>query len=167
MLSAFIKKLLFASEFMLDEGRVEMLGERQVMVPVTLLTRLQDISPEKAYKIGNEIMKHETDVVTKRIGNSKAEMLTAMKEFFETLGLGSLEVADIDMLKKRAIIRIHDSPIALSHAIFKKKDNCRITAGMLAGMFTSIFDAEATADEKFCVISGNAYCEFIIKTKIK
>ena len=165
MLSAFIKKLLFASEFMFDEGRVEMLGERQVMIPSALLTRLQDIDPEKAYKIGHEVMKQETDSVTKRIGNSKAEILTAMKEFFETLGLGNLEVADIDMLKKRAIIRIHDSPIALAHAICKKKDGCRITAGMLSGMFTSIFDEEAIAQEKFCVLAGNAYCEFVIKTK--
>jgi len=166
MLSAFIKKLLFASEFMMDQGRVEMLGERQVMVPAKLLTKLQDLAPEKAYKLAKEVMKEETDVVTKRIGDSKAEIITAMKEFFETFGVGNMEVADLDMLKKRAIIRIHDSPIAIAHALYKSKDSCRITAGLLAGMFTSIFDADASAVEKMCVLSGSAYCEFIIKTKL-
>jgi len=166
MLSAFIKKLLFASEFMMDQGRVEMLGERQVMIPAKLLTMLQDLAPEKAYKLAKEVMKEETDVVTKRIGNSKAEIITAMKEFFETLGVGNMEVADLDMLKKRAIIRIHDSPIAIAHALYKSKDGCRITAGLLAGMFTSIFESDATAVEKACVLKGSAYCEFIIKTKL-
>ncbi|MEM0230687.1 MAG: 4-vinyl reductase [Candidatus Woesearchaeota archaeon] len=165
MLSSFVKKLLFASEFMLQDGRNEMLGERQALIPSKLLTQLQDISPKKAYEISKRIMKEETDVVTQKIGESKAEMITAMKDFFETLGLGNLEIVDLDLIKKRAIFRIHDSPIAVAHIYYKKKENCSITAGVIAGMMSSIFDTDADAIEKECMVNGSAYCEFVIKTE--
>jgi len=164
MLSSFVKKLLFASEFMMDQGRNEMLGERQAFIPAKLLTQLQDISPKKSYDLGKRIMREETEMVTKKVGESKAEIITAMKDFFETLGLGNLEVVDMDLIKKRAIFRIHDSPIAIAHNYYKKNEGCAITAGILAGMMSSIFDSDADAFEKECMVRGSSYCEFIIKT---
>ncbi len=91
MLSGFIKKLLFAREFMIAGGRIEVLGERETMFPVALLGRLQDENPEKTYSIAKDVLKEEIDRFTKKIGNSKAEMIVALKDIFEATGFGNLE----------------------------------------------------------------------------
>jgi len=163
MLSGFIKKLLFAREFMIADGRIEVLGERETMFPVALLGRLQDENPKKTYSIAKDVLKEEIDRFTKKIGNSKAEMIVALKDIFEATGFGNLEVADLDMIKKRAIVRVHDNPIAIVHAAEKKNTPCTIVAGVLAGIFSSLFDQDSEAEEKACVLKGNICCEFVIK----
>ncbi|MCX6709400.1 MAG: hypothetical protein NTV63_00380 [Candidatus Woesearchaeota archaeon] len=165
MLSAFIKKLLFSGEFMIEGGRVEVLEERELMLPSLMLARIQEMAPEKVYSIAKESMKEEIDRFTRKVGNSKAEMIVMLKNFFDTIGIGSIEVEDLDMIKKRSIVRIHDNAVALVNALEKKKTPCMLAAGILAGIFSSIFDSDCDCEEKACVLKGSAYCEFTIKTR--
>ena len=162
MFSDFVKRLLFAREFIIFNGRNEVLGERQSLVPVQLLIQLADVNSKMAYNIARDVMKEEMTKFAEKIGTSIPDIITNIKDFYDLLGLGSMEIASMNLIAKKATVRIKDNPIALKHLIEKKEVECKLIEGILAGIFTAIFEKECDVEENKCISKGDAYCEFNI-----
>jgi len=45
MMSAFLKKLLFVRQFSIEDGKIEMLGKREIMLPSNILFWMQAQAP--------------------------------------------------------------------------------------------------------------------------
>ena len=152
MLSPFIKKLMFARQFMIADGRIEVLGKRQVMLPFELLSDLQAIDQGKMYKIVKNDIHSTMDSFAKKIGASPMGMFKSLEEIFECFGLGKPEVIVLDQNKKAAVVRFHDTPLR----------NCStaVVPGALAGMFSFLFNKQVE-----CIYNkGSAgVCEFRIE----
>ena len=137
MLSSFLKKLLFARQFFMIDGKIEVLGKRQVMLPSSIMDELakNQKSPEKSIKTA---MRNEIADYAKKVGGSEEGMLANITYIFETFGLGKLELSDLDNKNKRCIIRLHNPTLG----------DQKITASVLAGTFSFLFQKDVNAELK-------------------
>ena len=163
MLSAFLKKLLFVRQLIMLDGKVQILGYDQLMLPVEFINVIS--TSKNIYADLKEVAEKKMTDYAKKIGVTEQGLLLNLVDIFETFGLGKVEIYDLQQEKKQAIIRIHNSTIGLDYLKNKKdkKPVCIITAAILAGMFSSLFKKKVNAEEKICMAQGADFCEFMIK----
>jgi predicted hydrocarbon binding protein len=163
MLSAFLKKLIFARQFCIIDGKIEILGMPQLMFPSEVLLSIQDINQKKSYEITKKKIHESMSQYAKKIGTTSEGMIKTLKDIFETFGIGKIEIVAFNTKKKQAIIRVFGSPTCMSCKGNKTK-GCSILPGALAGTFSFIFSKDVNSK---AVNAGktnlNKYCEFLIK----
>jgi len=78
------------------------------------------------------------------------------------MGWNVPEVVEIDLVNKRAVIRIHES---FECELGKKegKPYSQFLRGVIAGIFSGIFRQNVKVEEVKCIAKGDPYCEFQIK----
>jgi len=146
MLSPFLKKLLFARQLQLAEGKVELLGQEQVLVPMAVLVGLGRLNPEGCYDVMRQTIKESMALYAKRIGSTNEGLLKVMEEIFETYGFGHPEIIKLDNANKKAIIRIKNSPLTKTKKMTAK--DTLLPAGSLAGMFSFLFKKDVDCSVK-------------------
>ncbi len=160
MLSPFLKKLLFARQFFIVDGKIEILGKKQVMLPSDFILELQRLEPELAYNTVKKVMMNDIKDYATKLGANGESMIKNIDDLFETFGLGKLEIINLDNKKKTCIVRVHNSPIMTNK---KGESNFEITNSIIAGMFSFLFSKEV--DTKQIKRAGRDfdYCEYIVK----
>ena len=164
MISAFLKKLLFVRQFSIEDGKIEMLGGREVMLPSSFIFAIQD--NKDIYEISKKLTFEKIKELGDKIGSSEDGLIRNVKDIYETFGLGPLEIINLKNKEKEAIIAIKDSTIAKEYLKLKKQSKgpqCVLIAGILAGMFSYLFESDVNAIESKCSCSGSPYCLFNIK----
>ncbi len=184
-LSPLLKKLLFVRQFSIDGGKINLLGEREVMLDASAILELQSIDESKLYDIGKkasfknlvEVIEHarvyssmkdlfiaEIANLGKKIGQTDKGTLMTLKDFFNIYGLGELSVDHIDNSKKEALVSIKESTLAQEWMAKNKKKSksavCALTAGIIAGMFSYVFDKQMDCVESKCSAQGASKCSF-------
>jgi predicted hydrocarbon binding protein len=158
MLSNFVHRLLFVKEFDIGEGNTEMIGTKQMVVPLKFLVDMQEANPEKFYELMHSSMKSFFKRVHIELGD---EIYNKLEEIFDVFGLGKLKIVDLDKERGSALVEIHDSPLA--KGLYEMGHSCSITSGVLAGMFSHLYDKDVHANINKCMAKGAEHCEFIIK----
>ena len=174
---------MFVNQFNIIDGKVEILGERYVMLDSSSLLSLQEIDKSKMYAIAKDISKNsiknlvdhaqvyknikdlalkEIVELSKKIGKTDEGVIQTLQTMFELYGLGKLKIYDLNNEKKSAVLMIDNSTMALAQLKEgkTKKTSCTLTAGILAGMFTYVFGREVDCVEKKCKGKGDDFCEF-------
>jgi hypothetical protein len=149
MLSSFLKKLLFARQFFMTDGKIEVLGKRQVMLPADVIDIFTKSGKADAGAIKEAVKKDMTEYA-KKVGGSSEGMLNNITYIFETFGLGRLEIVDLDNKNKRCIVRIHNPTLK----------GGTVTSSMLSGTFSFLFGKEVDAEERK---SGPEMAEYTIE----
>ncbi len=94
MLSAFLKKLLFARQFQLDAGKIEVLGVRQAMLPLESVIAL-GVESKKAELIIRDGVESCMESYARKIGATTEGKLRLVQEIFATFGLGRVEIISL------------------------------------------------------------------------
>ena len=187
MLSAFLQKLLFVKQFSIDKGKIQILGEKQIMLDASALLVLQEIDETKIYTLGKdasmknlrEIVQHakvykkvkdvflaEIAELGKKVGESDAGVITMLEQIFNIFGLGAMTIRNLDNASPSALIHVQDSTLAEEWISYYKKQAdsavCTLTAGVLAGMFSYIFRQNVDCAEMSCKACGQEQCLFKI-----
>jgi hypothetical protein len=149
MISPFLKKLLFVRQFIMNGGKIQILGENQVMLPSNALLSLQN---ENTFEIISKEIKVSMSSYAKKIGSSSGGMLKSVQDIYETMGLGKMRVVKLVADKKQVIVQIGD---------IKFKDTA-LVEGVLAGLFSCMFNKSLTR-ENIKVIKKASYTEISIK----
>ncbi len=156
MLSTFLKKLLFVRQFFMTDGKIEILGKRQVMLPKEVVSELERVSPKIEYKSLKKIFREGVKDYAKKIGSGEEGMFKNVTDIFETFGLGRMEVVKNDNKKKMCVIKVYDCP--LINGIGKSQILTAAMSGMFSFLFNKDVDAkQLTSKQEF------DYCEFVIK----
>ncbi len=166
MLSAFIKRLMFARQFDIDNGKIEVLGINQIMLSSSVISQLQEIDRKKAFEIIRKITFLNISNYGKRLGAKSEGLINVVADIYEMFGLGTMEVIDLNKEEKKAIIKIHESTIARSYMADRIKTSepaCIAISAVLSGMFSYLFDKDVIAVEQNCIVLGRESCEFVIK----
>lgn len=187
MLSPLLKKLLFVRQFSMADGKIDILGDRHIMLSDNAILDLQEIDETKFY----ETMKSSTltqlqdfiehakvyehlkntlivDIanLSKKLGSGEG-IVNTLQQIFDLYGLGLMEIPALDNTKKQAVVRIRESTIALAYLKRSRKSSlkpvCVITAAVLAGIFSFLFKRNVDAAEVKCTAQGKGFCEFVIK----
>lgn len=128
MLSPFLKKLLFVRKFFIIDGKIGLLDEKQAMLPLAVLEQLKG---EHIFGPVSTEMKKTIAKYDKKIGASSEGKIKLVKEVYETMGLGRLQIINLDNKKKEADLRISCS-----------MENNPLLQGILGGLFSFIFSKD-------------------------
>ncbi|MEM3405940.1 MAG: 4-vinyl reductase [Candidatus Pacearchaeota archaeon] len=187
MLSPLLKKLLFVRQFSIDNGKINILGNRHVMLSDDVLLELQEIDDvrlyslikdstllqlskfvehAKVYKQLKEVVALDISTLSKKISSNEG-IIKTIQDIFDIYGLGKMIIASLDNTKKQAVVRIYESVLAETYLKKNKKRAekavCAITAAVIAGIFSYVFGKKVDAIEEKCKAKNGDYCEFIIK----
>ena len=158
MISPFLKKLLFARQFSMEDGKIEILGKKQILLPGDVIYEMEKLIPKTVYKSVKDTVKKDIEDYARKLGSAGEGMLKILGEIFETFGLGEIEIIDMDDRKKRCIIRIHNSTLI---SMGSGKDGAIITPAILSGMFSFLFKKDVDAKKSNKSI-GMDYLEYVI-----
>jgi predicted hydrocarbon binding protein len=185
-LSAMLQKLLFVNQFSIAKGKIEILGNKYVMLDASNLVVLQEIDKSKMYasmkktaKSGIKSLVEHAEVykglkdqslkniaeLSKKIGETDEGTIKTLEAVFETYGLGEMEIIDLNNKDKTAKIKILGSTMALEHLKKGKSKTatCSLTAGIIAGIFSFIFNKDVDCTETSCLAKGNGECFFEVE----
>jgi predicted hydrocarbon binding protein len=184
-LSSFIQKLLFVKQFSIDKGKIEIFGSRYIMLDASDILVLQDIDQSKVYNSAKESSKTNIENLVKhaqvykgiksqslknianlikKIGKNDQGVIKTLQQIFEVYGLGKLNTVELNNDHKTAHLQIKDSTIAQSQLKKgpSKQPVCSLTAGILAGIFSYIFNKDVNCKETKCIATKQDICEFQI-----
>ncbi len=136
MLSSFLKKLLFARQFFMIDGKIEVLGKKQVMLPSDVMSALDGLNTEESYFNVKSAVKKDIGDYAKKLGSGEEGILKNIDDIFGTFGLGKLEMVDINLKKKACILRLHNSPLKSMNG---KTAEFHMTDAILSGVFSFLF----------------------------
>lgn len=184
-LSSLLQKLLFIKQFNISDGKVEILGNNYIMLDASDLLALQTIDKTKMYgaaknsskenlkslvehasvykSIKDESVKNIAEL-SKKIGKNDDGIIKTLQSLFEIYGLGKLTIINLDNSKKQATLKVENSTLAMVQLKKSKSKNCvcTLTSGILAGIFSYIFNSDADCIEKKCLAKGDQFCYFEI-----
>jgi len=182
-LSSLLQRLLFVNQFSIIKGKIDILGNRYIMLDASDLLVLQEIDKTKTYNsvkknskenlkkivnhaqvykgIKGQSLKNIANL-SKKIGKSDEGVIKTLQSLFEVYGLGKLEIMDLDNENKSAVLKIRNSTLARVQLKKAKSKTpvCTLTAGILAGIFSYIFNKDVDCFERSCLASGKEECNF-------
>lgn len=188
-LSPFVQKLLFIKKFDISDGVIEILNNKYIMLDASDLLTLQEVDETKMYEKMKENFKSKfkrilTDhakvyqtikeqelrnvaELSKRLKNSDEGIMKLLQKIFNTYGLGRMEMINLNNEKNEAIIKINQSTIAQEYLNKYNKNSkervCVLTAGILAGTFSFLFEKNIDCVEEKCLAQGDDHCLFRLK----
>ncbi|OQA30939.1 MAG: V4R domain protein [archaeon ADurb.Bin336] len=172
MLNNFFDKFIFTSTLKYTQNNFYLIDIPFFIAPTETLTSLcevQDIEFHK--KIYESVKKNTSENLMKefgaKIGNDKKKQIDFLNNFFIASGWGKIQIIDLQLEGKKAIIVLDNSPFAS-----KLRGKTQLPAdvflrGTLAGIFSKIFEDNIDCVESECVALNNERCKFIIKPKIE
>ena len=160
MLSGFLKRLLFARQLQMSDGKIVVLGERDVIFPVEFMFSLLDKG--FSYKEFKKLSKLQIETLAKKIGVANEGILQTMKDIFDLYGIGGLEIIDLDNKNKKCFLGLKESPIDSCFSAKSKKLTCDFTCAVLAGFFSYAFSKDVECKLLSKSLSGGYY-QFGIK----
>jgi predicted hydrocarbon binding protein len=163
MVSNFLKKLMFARQFVMDEGKIEVLGCDNVMLSSQFFLELQQLDSARIYEFAKDSTDNLMKSYFKKIGSDQTRSNETVEGIFNNFGLGEMEV--VEVRDEKSVINVHNSTIAEE----SKKSNglsnecvCNLTSGVLAGMFSFLLKRNVEAREVACIAKGDQACKFIL-----
>jgi hypothetical protein len=129
MLSPFLKKLLFVRQFLIHDGKIEILGQKQVMLPYSALSHL---TGGEHFEIINRNIRESMSTYAKKIGASQGGMVKSVQDIYETMGLGKMQIIKLDTKNKVVSLRIQNIVLG----------DTTIIEGVLTGLFSFLFSKE-------------------------
>ena len=161
MLSPFLKKLLFARQFFNINGKLEILGERNIIMEPRIFLLLK----KEGYNLGKDSAmvffkkySRKLDLVQNNYAN--------LMNLFEIMGFGPFSI--LKATPNSVTVVIKDSIIAEQYLSEKGKSSsavCDFLAGFLSGTFSFITNSDANAKETSCSATGNTSCVFEVNWK--
>lgn len=148
MLSPFLKKLLFVRQFFIMDGKIEILGEKQIMLPLSAVSSLQSTN---SFDIMKKEIKSSMESYAKKMGSSAEGMTRSVQDIFETMGLGKMQIIKLNADKKETVVRIN---INLS--------DTTLLEGVICGLFSFLFNRDIKR-ENIIVSKKGTYMDITIK----
>ena len=91
-------------------------------------------------------------------------LLSAYTQRFAQVGLGRLEVCELNWEKARAKVRVWNNIFAeMRH---EESTYCSYMAGLVSGLYESFLHTAPLVKETKCIGKGDPYCEFLLTTKV-
>ncbi len=163
MFSDFIKKLMFTRKFYMNKGAIEILNRKHVLLSSSILSSLQN---KTMYNEMKKVAQQDIHEYCNIFGSKRQDLIKNIENIFNMYGLGMLELKNVDFQKNDVKLCLYNSTIAHNNG-FTEGCNCKMAAGILAGIFSYLFDNNIDCEEIKCYSKGDEYCEFILKKEEK
>ena len=149
MLSPFLKKLIFVRKFFILDGKIEILGERQILLPFSAIANLNE---SKMFETIHKEVKLAMERYAKQMGTGSGGMIKSVQDIYETMGLGKMRIIKLNADKKHTVLRLENIT----------KPNEELLGGVLSGLFSFLFQKSLTKDN-ISIIKKGSYVDVSIK----
>ncbi|MBI2133508.1 hypothetical protein HYU11_02395 [Candidatus Woesearchaeota archaeon] len=150
MISSFLKKLLFARQFYINEGKIELLGKKQIMLPCDVVAELEKGNP-KLYDSVKKAVINDMKNYAQRLGGSEEGMIKNIDHLFETFGLGTLQIVKLDYKTKKCTVIVRNSPLTETNV------GIPLTSAVVAGMFSFLLEKDMNTKQSKKVSNNFEY----------
>lgn len=167
MLNSFFDKYIFTNTLKYTHNNFFLVDMPFVIAPISILLNLagsQDIAFQR--KLYVEVKNSSRSYFLEKVsgfGLDKEKQLKFVEEFFIGSGWGTISAVDLKFESKRAIVVVDNSPFV---AELKGKSKVAVDVflrGVLAGLFSRIFNENIDCVEVECAALNFERCKFIIK----
>lgn len=164
---SFLEKLILARAISFKDGNISLFTNRVVMPPSKMfseLSRKMDGHPEEVYNLYESCKYSFEDVIAndnrtyKFSVNDYIKWVTDVATF---TGWGMIAWKELTKEKKRSIIVVDNSPVAMELKSKVKRPVCHAVRGFIAGGMSAAFKVDMDAIETECVALGAPQCKFI------
>jgi predicted hydrocarbon binding protein len=170
MLNSFFDKFIFTSTLKYTHNNFYLVNIPFLIAPVDSLCAIASVQDAEFQKrIYLSLKKGTVDKIVAEFGSNfgleKGKELALIEEFFTASGWGKIESIDLQMEGKKAIIILENSPFVLALRGKTSIPADVFLRGMLAGLFSKIFNEDIDCVEVDCAALSGDKCKFIIKPK--
>ena len=172
MLNSFFDKFIFTSTLKYTHSNFYLTDIPFLIAPIEVLTGLAEIQDVEFQKklytaVKKSVKERLLPQFSFNFGLEKKKELELIIEFFTASGWGNLQIIDLEMEAKRAIIVIDNSPFAAA-----LKGKVQLSAdvfirGVIAGLLSKVFEEDIDCVEAECAAHNSERCKFIIKPKLE
>ncbi|MAG22285.1 MAG: hypothetical protein CL943_03205 [Candidatus Diapherotrites archaeon] len=168
MLNTFYDKFIFTNGLKYKNNNFYLLNMPFVIAPSELFIGLLEVDDEDFkrklyYATKDSVRKHLIKEFDLDFGFKGAKLVTFLETYFVASGWGKIQTVDLNMGGKKAIVKVRNNPFS-SHLHKKVSRPCdHFIRGILAGVFSRVFNAKVDCVEVHCAALGEQDCEFIIK----
>ena len=170
-----VKKLLLAREISFEEGQIKLLGQSITMTPtimfIKLLKEMKKIRPDDygdfIYSIAKEVGYTYSKAIKDKYGMDPQKQAEWDLNTLGLSGWGKGELIKFDVEKKKAIVRVTNSPVVKELRPSKEPVDF-IIAGYIGGSGAAAFkDKTIECKEVQCQAMGNPVCMFEVGKNIR
>ena len=164
----FTKKLMFAQQLKMEEGRVTLLGDCISLLPTSVLAILtkkfeEDNRGQELYYIYKDSIKIYVKNIRKIYKAEGKKLLEIMMSLEKLGGWGIDELQKLDEVDHKASFWVHKNPLPEFYGKSPRPID-HFLRGLIAGSMAEIFnDPTLEGIETQCISMGSPYCEFVIK----
>ena len=168
LLNRFYDKFIYANSLKYRHNNFFLIDLPFLLCPAALLSGLLETNdPEFEKKlylaIKESVAKHLIPSFGTEFGFRGKKMVAFLEQYFVASGWGSIKNVDLDFGEKKAIVLVLNNPIASRLHSKPKAPADHILRGILAGLFSRVFEERVDCVETHCCALGESNCEFIIK----
>lgn len=167
MLNSFFDKYIFTSTLKYSHNNFFLVDVPFVISPTSILLNLaSNPSPDFQKSVYVSVKSSSKDYFLQKIsglGVEKEKQLKFVEEFFVASGWGMIQIVDLSVDAKRAIVVLDNSPFASELKGKAQIPVDVILRGVLAGLFSKIFNENIDCVEVECAALNSEHCKFIIK----
>lgn len=107
--------------------------------------------------------KHGADSTGKEAKIDIKLLLSAYTKRFAQVGLGRIEVCELEPEKAKMRFRVWNNIFAEMQ--YNESTYCCYVAGLASGLYEGVFHTAPTVKEVKCIGNGDPYCEFLLTPK--
>ena len=168
LLNRFYDKFIYANSLKYKHNNFFLVDLPFLICPAQLLSGLletQDsVFEKKLYlAIKESVAKDLIPAFGTEFGLRGKKMVAFLEQYFVASGWGTINNVDLDFKAKKAIVRVSNNPVASRLHLKAKAPADHILRGILAGLFSRVFEEPVDCVETHCCALGEGDCEFIIK----
>lgn len=174
--SNIFKKLLLTRALHFEEGKVEILGLKGIIIPISAFCDFQkklseNIGEKKTFESIKEIGKSQGKLAVNsgitKFGKLSEKFLELEIGLAEMLGLGKFEIVNIDLKDAKSVIHVQSNFAKEYLQKFGKSKQPidYFLTGLIEGFSENFIKKPVICKETICIGMGNSYCEFIVKSK--
>jgi len=167
-LNRFYDKFIYANSLKYKHNNFFLVDLPFLVCPTQLLSCLLETNdPEFEKKLYVAIRESVADNLIPAFGLEFGlrgkKMVAFLEQYFVASGWGTIKNVDLDFNSKKAIVRVSNNPVAKNLNSKLKAPADHILRGILAGLFSRVFEESVDCVETHCCALGGNSCEFIIK----
>lgn len=170
----FAKKMLVLKQLSIEKGKIELLGQRVIIIPIRLIILLIDLYSvdknleKKIYFIMRDSVRDYCLVAKDKFKFKPESLLSMLLDLTRLNGYGDINLEKISYSDKRVVFKVDGLPSSFLKGTkdYSKFMGDAYWAGILAGGMSVIFD-DNTVDclELKCVLGNAPSCIFIVAQK--
>lgn len=170
LISGFAKKLMLARELKMGEGRLEILHQRVIIMPIQFFTALIESSlnnkefEKDIYKQLKLSVKAFCKKVDKKFRLRGKKLEETLVNLTELNGYGHIKIIKDDPKNKIAVLHLTDLPSIYLKGKLRGMGDV-YWAGILAGGISYVYNADVDCIETKCILNGEPFCEFVAAEK--